>query len=92
MIFGGERNHQAHTLRCMSPYLPQVKAKDLVRIIKKQGFVLDRQKGSHAIYYRASDKARVVIPMHAGRDIKPKTLRGIIDDLQLTPEQFKELL
>jgi len=30
--------------------------------------------------------------MHAGRDIKPKTLHGIIDDMGITPEKFKELL
>ena len=76
----------------MSPFLPQVKAKDLVRVAKQLGFELDRQKGSHAVFYRLSDKARVVIPMHTGRDIKPKTLHGIIDDMRLTPEKFKELL
>ena len=76
----------------MSPFLPQVKAKDVVRVAKQLGFELDRQKGSHAVFYRDSDKARVVIPMHAGVDIKPKTLHGIIDDLRITPEKFKELL
>ena len=76
----------------MSPFLPQIKAKDLVRVAKQLGFELDRQKGSHAVFYRDSDKARVVIPMHAGVDIKPKTLHGIIDDMRITPEKFKELL
>lgn len=76
----------------MSPFLPQVKAKDLIRVAKQIGFELDRQKGSHAVFYRPSDKARVVIPIHSGRDIKPKTLRGIIDDMRITPEEFKELL
>ncbi len=76
----------------MSPFLPQIKAKDLVRVAKQLGFELDRQKGSHAIFYRPSDKARVVIPMHAGIDIKPKTLHGIIDDMRITPEKLKELL
>lgn len=76
----------------MSPFLPQVKAKDLIRVAKQLGFELDRQKGSHAVFYRPSDKARVVIPIHSGRDIKPKTLRGIIDDMRITPEEFKELL
>lgn len=76
----------------MSPFLPQIKAKDVVRVAKQLGFESDRQKGSHAVYYRASDKARVVIPMHAAVDIKPKTLHGIIDDMRITPEKFKELL
>jgi predicted RNA binding protein YcfA (HicA-like mRNA interferase family) len=76
----------------MNPFLPQVSAKDLIRVVKQLGFELDRQKGSHAIFYRRSDKARVVIPIHSGRDIKPKTLHSILDDLRITPEKFKELL
>ena len=76
----------------MSPLLPQVKAKDLIYVAKQLGFELDRQKGSHAVFYRPSDKARVVIPIHAGRDIKPKTLYSIIDDMGITPEEFRTLL
>jgi hypothetical protein len=40
----------------MSPFLPQVKARDLIRVVKL------------------------------------KTLRGILDDMRITPEKFKELL
>lgn len=76
----------------MSPSLPQVMAKDLFCAVKQLGFEFDRQKGSHAVFYRSSDKARVIIPIHSGRDIKPKTLRSIIDDMRITPERFKELL
>lgn len=76
----------------MTPFLPQVNAKDLIRVAKQLGFELDRQKGSHAVFYRPSDKARVVIPVHASRDIKPKTLQAIIDDMRITREQFKDLL
>lgn len=76
----------------MTPFLPQVTAKDLIRVAKQLGFELDRQKGSHAVFYRASDNARIVVPMHAGRDIKPKTLQSIIDDMRITREEFKSLL
>jgi predicted RNA binding protein YcfA (HicA-like mRNA interferase family) len=30
--------------------------------------------------------------MHAGRDLKAGTLRGIISDLGITPEEFIKLL
>ena len=76
----------------MSPFLPQVKAKDLIRVAGKLGFILDRQSGSHAVFYRKSDKRRVVIPIHSGKDIKPKTLHGIIKDMGLEPEEFKKFL
>ena len=76
----------------MTPFLPQVTAKDVARVAKKTGFLLDRQKGSHAVFVRPADKARVVIPMHTGRDIRTKTLYAIIDDLRISPEEFKRLL
>ena len=76
----------------MSPKLPAVTAKDLVRVAEKVGFVFRRQSGSHAIYVRESDKARVVVPMHSGKNLKPKALHGIIQDLKLTAEQFRNLV
>lgn len=76
----------------MNPGLPVVTAREVARVAERLGFVLHRQKGSHAVYYRKRDKARVVIPMHAGKDIKPKTLAGIIEDMGLTAEEFRRLL
>ncbi len=49
----------------MSAKLPRVTAKEVVKVAHKLGFVLDRQKNSHVVYYREGDGARVVIPMHA---------------------------
>ena len=76
----------------MSHKLPQVKAREVVKIAIKLGFEFDRQSGSHAVYYRKSDKSRIVVPVHPGKDIKPKTLFGIIKDMGLEPDKFKELL
>ena len=76
----------------MSPKLPVVTGKEVARVVQRLGFDFRRQKGSHAIYVRASDKARVVIPVHSGVGIKPKTLRSIMQDLKLTVEEFSKLL
>ena len=72
--------------------LPAVRSSQVVRAAEASGFVFDRQRGSHAIYFRASDRRRVVIPLHAGVDLKPGTLRGIIADMGLSPEEFAALL
>jgi len=72
--------------------LPAVRARQVARVAESLGFILDRQRGSHAIYIRASDHRRVVIPMHSGVDLKPGTLRGIISDLALTPEEFTAMV
>jgi predicted RNA binding protein YcfA (HicA-like mRNA interferase family) len=76
----------------MSPRLPAVTGKDVVRAAQRLGFDFRRQTGSHTIYVRPTDHARVVIPMHRGVAIKRKTLRGIIEDLKLTVEEFSKLL
>lgn len=76
----------------MTEKLPSLKAKDLVRVAERAGFVFRRQKGSHAVYFRKEDGARVVIPMHSGRDIKMKTLSGILDDMKLSKQDFLDLL
>ncbi len=76
----------------MSPSLPVVTGKDVARVAARLGFELRRQRGSHAVYVRGSDKARVVIPMHAGTELKRKTLRGIIGDLKISVDEFIKLL
>jgi predicted RNA binding protein YcfA (HicA-like mRNA interferase family) len=71
--------------------LPAVRPKDLARVARKLGFVLDRQKGSHAVYLRGADRRRAVIPMH-NRDLKPGTLHGLVRDLGISAEELAELL
>jgi predicted RNA binding protein YcfA (HicA-like mRNA interferase family) len=75
----------------VTPKLPAATAKELASVAERLGFVFRRQTGSHAIYVRASDQARVVIPMHKG-ELKRKTLRGIIQDLKISVEEFANLL
>jgi predicted RNA binding protein YcfA (HicA-like mRNA interferase family) len=60
-------------------------------VTERIGFIFRRQSGSHAIYVRPADQARVVIPMHKG-ELKRKTLRSIIQDLKITVEEFVNLL
>ena len=68
--------------------LPSIRAREVVRVAESIGFAFDRQRGSHAVYYRASDGRRVVIPMHGGKDLKPGTLRAVINDMGLSVDEF----
>jgi len=76
----------------LSPKLPVVTGKEAARVAQRLGFEVRRQRGSHAVYMRPSDGSRVVIPMHAGTELKRKTLRGIIEDMKITVEEFAGLL
>ena len=72
--------------------LQAASAREVIRVAERLGFALDRQKGSHAVYFRASDKRRLVIPVHKGRELKPGTLRGLIDAMGLSVDEFVERL
>ncbi|MEB3309296.1 MAG: type II toxin-antitoxin system HicA family toxin [Snowella sp.] len=71
--------------------LPTVKAKEFIKVIEQLGFYFDRQKGSHAVY-KNDDGLRVVIPIHSNKDLKPGTLRGMIQDVGMDKETFFKLL
>lgn len=69
-----------------------VTGKQVAAVARGCGFRFDRQAGSHEVYFRESDKRRVVVHVHAGKTLKPKTLAGIIKDMGLTVEEFTALL
>ena len=76
----------------MTPRLPAVTADQVVRVARLMGFRLHRERGSHAVYYRENDGKRLVIPMHVGKIIKPKTLQGMLNDIGLSVDEFRNLL
>ena len=75
----------------MSQRLPRVTADKVIRVIEKVGFTLARQSGSHKIYRNSAGK-RVTVPYHKGRVLHPKVLASILKDVDLSREEFKNLL
>lgn len=43
--------------------MPALSPKEIIRILEKKGFVLDRSRGSHMIYFHPEVKKRVVVPV-----------------------------
>ena len=63
---------------------------DLIKALKRVGFVIQRQRGSHIILRRESPHARVVVPNH--KSIRMGTLRAILHEANLTVDQLLALL
>lgn len=70
------------------PFLPKLTAKDVIAVLKKNGFFLARQSGSHKIYKNQTGK-RVTIPFHGNKILHPKILKNILKDTNLDIELFK---
>lgn len=73
------------------PRIPVIKSKKLIKTLQKLGFIKYHQVGSHA-QFKHSDGRRVTVPIHRGKDIGKKTLKGIIQDIDFTVEEFIKIL
>ena len=75
----------------MSERLPRLTAREIVRVLERQGFTLSRSSGSHHIYKDATGR-RVTVPVHAGKTLHPKVLQSILRDMEMTAEDLRKEL
>ncbi len=60
-------------------HLRSLTARQIVNALNREGFVLDRQSGSHQLY-RHPDGRRVTVSFHRpGDTFPPKTLKSMIE-------------
>ena len=71
--------------------LPVVNFRTMDKTLLHMGFARARQKGSH-VFYRHTDGRTTSVPNHAGRDLARPLVREILREIDITPEQFAELL
>lgn len=76
----------------MAERLPRVTAAELLRALERDGWVRVRQKGSHVRLHHPNRSGKVTVAVHAGKVVKPGTLRGILEQAGLSAERLKELL
>lgn len=73
----------------MTP-LTVIPSKKMVAILRRLGFKLDRQRGSHA-HYKHPDGRCVVVPMHAGEDLGKGLIREILKSIELSIDEYERL-
>lgn len=71
--------------------LPSISARQMVRALKKVGFVVRRQTGSHIVMVREFPKyCEIVAPNH--KTLKIGLMHTLIKQAGLTKGEFKDLL
>lgn len=71
--------------------LPLYKPKEVVRKLKRCGFVEFHQKGSHLVLKNPVTNRMTVVPMHVGKDIPRGLLHNIVThQAGITIEKFLE--
>jgi predicted RNA binding protein YcfA (HicA-like mRNA interferase family) len=76
----------------MPPKLIRVSAIEAIRALERLGFVQIRQRGSHIILKKQTPEGEVgcVVPLH--HQLAIGTLRSILRQAGITPEEFMEHL
>ena len=77
----------------MSPRLPRITGFEVIKALRRGGWYLHYQRGSHT-YLKHPDylERRVTIAVHGATIIKPKTLQSILKQAGLSLEEFLQLL
>ncbi len=72
----------------MSPRLPVISGDELIRVLRKFGYEIARQKGSHVRLRNASDPRRlpVTIPLH--KELAPGTVKSVLKDANISLEEL----
>jgi len=74
----------------VSDRLPVVSGTRLVRVLEKLGWEIARQRGSHVRLHHPDRRTFLTVPLH--RELRRKTLDGILKDAKLGREELRRLL
>ena len=58
--------------------MKSISGKDLARLLEKHGWELKRITGSHHIYAKTGNPARISLPIHGDQDLKTGLLRHLL--------------
>lgn len=60
-----------------------MKSSELLRMMKKSGWFVVRQTGSHIVMEHPVKPNQIVVPFHASREMKKGTLISILKDANI---------
>lgn len=64
-----------------------MKYNELFKLLKKDGWFIVRQRGSHVIMKHAIKSEQLTVPYHAGKEVKKGLLRGILKQANIKSEK-----
>jgi predicted RNA binding protein YcfA (HicA-like mRNA interferase family) len=67
--------------------MAQIVAERMIRALRRLGWALVRQAGSHAVLTKGGHHP-ITIPMHPGKTLKEGTARAILKQTGVTEEEF----
>ena len=63
---------------------------DLIKALRRIGFIIDHQRGSHIFMHNPEKNKTIIVPNH--KELKKGTLHNIISKADLTIDELKKLI
>ncbi len=73
----------------MSVRFPRLKAKEVIRVLRRSGFVLISTRGSHQKWRNSATEKQVIIPFHQAKEFPLGTLKSIIEGSGIPLEDWE---
>ena len=64
--------------------------REIVKALRRIGFIVDHQRGSHIFMHNLERNMSVIVPLH--KEVKKGFLNNIIKKIGISIEQLKELI
>lgn len=63
---------------------------DIIKALRRLGFIIDHQRGSHIFLHNLEKNITVIVPNHS--ELKKGTLHSILKKVDLTIDSLKDLI
>lgn len=70
------------------PKLPRMTGRQVIIALKRLGFEIIRQRGSHITLNHQVTGATCTVPIHSGDILAPKTLKSIIKQANISVDEL----
>ena len=64
--------------------------REVVRALRRAGYIVDHQRGSHVFLHNLEKNISVTVPLH--KELKKGTLHSILKKAGITIEELKDLV
>jgi predicted RNA binding protein YcfA (HicA-like mRNA interferase family) len=64
--------------------------KDLIKALRRMGFIVDHQHGSHIFLHNIEKNISVIVPNH--KELRIGTLHNILNKVGISIEELKKLI
>lgn len=72
----------------MPDRIPRLTSSEIIRILRRNGFTLVSQRGSHQKWRNTNTGKQVIVPYHKSKQLPLGTIRSIIDGSGIPENEF----